>query len=768
MPNPLTKNWRSLLTIGLSSLVLLIILVGLVFGLAAGCSLDTNKLEEQKLSSVVYGANDKIVTVLYQENRDYITLDKVPQNLKNAFIAIEDSKFYEHRGIDPFGIARALLLDLKVGGKAQGASTITQQLARATFLTNEKSWLRKIREAGYAIAMERTYTKDQIFEMYLNKVFFGRRSFGVQAASRAYLGKDVWNLNLAESALVAGLVKAPSAYMNNPEKAKTRRDIVLYRMAEVGYITQQQKEAAQKEPLRFIESSGTQRVAPYFLDYVVQELAKHGIDERTIFTGGLQIKTTLDVDAQKAAEEAFTNSLPAASPDEQGIAQPQAAMIAIDPHTGYIKAMIGGRDFGNTQLNRAVSAHRQIGSSVKPFVYTAAIDNQFTAASVMVDEPIEFPKGDGTMYKPQNYDRKFRGPLTLREAIEGSINTVAVQLVDQLGPQTVFKYAQRMGLDSLVSSGTRNDMNLASLALGGLTRGVTPLEMARAYSPLANQGIRVEPLAVLEVRDRSGQVLYRNHTTRTVVLSEQTAYVVTDMMRGVIERGTGRSANIGRPAAGKTGTTNDNTNVWFAGFTPDLLAVVWIGNDVQSKRLVVNGSVIGSSTPARIWARFMGGALSRTPVSDFPVPQGVSTSVEICAESGYLASPNCPNTRMETFIAGTEPAEECPLHGPGGESRYETVRVCTQTGKVATDGCPTEQVITKYFDRVTGREVHDGSVRPWEPCNVHGSTEITVKICTESGLLATPFCPKEAVISQRFIQGEQPTQNCDIHGPLQH
>jgi penicillin-binding protein 1A len=367
------------------------------------------------------------------------------------------------------------------------------------------------------------------------------------------------------------------------------------------------------------------------------------------------------------------------------------------------------------------------------------------------------------MYKPQNYDKIYRGPITLREALENSVNSVAVKLVDQLGPQTVFRYAQRMGLDSLVSNGPKNDLNLASLALGGLTRGVTPYEMARAYSSLANQGIRVEPLAILEVRDQSGTVLYRNRTKRTVVLSEQTAYVMTDMMRGVIERGTGRSANIGRPAAGKTGTTNDNTNAWFAGYTPDLLAVVWIGNDSQSKPLVVNGVSIGSGTAARIWGRFMSGALAGTPASDFPVPQGVSTSVEICADSGYLASPTCPDTRIEMFVSGTEPTQECPLHGPAGSSLYEELKVCTESGKVATRNCPAGQVITKYYDRITGRGIHDESVRPWEPCNIHGSTEVTVKVCTDSGLLATNNCPKESVISQTFIQGEQPTRNCDVH-----
>jgi penicillin-binding protein 1A len=762
MPNNTWKKWRSGLLIGFSTLILLLILIGFTFGLIAGCSLDVSRLEEQKLSTVVYGANNKVVTNLFEENRSYITLDKVPQKMKEAFLATEDRKFYEHRGIDVLGIMRALLIDLKVGRFKEGASTITQQLIRQTYLSNERTIARKVREAIYAIVVERYYTKDQIFEKYLNKIYLGKQAYGVQAAARAYLGKDIYELDLAETALIAGLVKAPSVYMNNPEKARERRNIVLESMKDVGYITAEEAKEAAAQPVVFAENTSSRRVAPYFIDYIVQELLKNGISETEIYTGGLKIKTTLDVDIQKAAEEAFKNGLPAASPDSNGIAQPQAALVAIDPHTGHIKAMIGGRDFGNTQLNRAVKAHRQPGSTMKPFVYTAALDNHFTPSMMVVDEPLEFNNADGSKYRPQNYDRTFRGPITLREAIENSVNIVAIKLVDQLGPQTIMKYAQKMGLTSLVSTGKKNDLNVAALALGGLTNGVTPLELASAYTPLANQGIYVEPIAILEVVDSSGSVIYRNHSKKSVVLSEPTAYLMTDLLRGVIERGTGRAANIGRPAAGKTGTTNENTNAWFIGYTPELLSVVWLGNDAQNKPLRVNGTIIGSGTAARIWGNFMRSALSNVPASDFPVPSGVVSGIEICTESGYLAS-NCPNTKIETFIQGTEPTEECPLHSPGGNTLFETVTICRESGKLATYSCPPEDLETRYFNRATGRELLGSATRPWDYCDVHGPQEITVKICTHSGLLAKSSCPVDSVILQRFIQGEEPTEFCDIH-----
>ncbi len=762
MPDYNWKKWRRILLLGFSSIILLLILSGFAFGLISGCSLDVSRLEEQKLSTVVYGANNKVVTNLFEENRSYISLDKVPQKMKEAFLATEDRKFYEHRGIDVLGIARALLIDLKVGSFKEGASTITQQLVRQTYLSNEQTIARKAREAIYAIVIERYYTKDQIFEKYLNKVYFGKQAYGVQAAARAYLGKDIYELDLAETALIAGLVKAPSIYMNNPDKARERRNIVLESMKDVGYIKPEEAKEAAAQPVTYVEGNSSRHVAPYFIDYIVQELLKNGISENDIYTGGLRIKTTLDVDMQKAAEASFKSGLPAASADGNGIAQPQAALVAIDPHTGHIKAMIGGRDFGNTQLNRAVKAHRQPGSTIKPFVYTAALDNQYTPSTMITDEPLEFTNADGSVYQPQNYDKIFRGPITVREAIENSVNIAAIKLVDQLGPQMIVKYGQKMGLESLVTTGKKNDLNLASLALGGLTKGVTPLELASAYTPLANQGIYVKPIAVLEVLDSSGSVLYRNHSKKSVILSEPTAYLMTDLLRGVIERGTGRGANIGRPAAGKTGTTSDYTNAWFVGYTPELLSVVWIGNDAQNQPLRINGTLIGSGTAARIWGGFMKSALSKVPASDFPVPSGIVSGIEICAESGYLAS-NCPNTKIETYISGTEPTEECPLHSPGGDALFETVSICRLSGKLATHSCPSEHLETRYFNRVTGRELIGKATRPWDYCDMHGPQEITVKICTHSGLLAKADCPIDAVILQRFIQGEEPAEFCDVH-----
>jgi penicillin-binding protein 1A len=760
------------------TIISIVIICGLLLGGATGVLIGCNLPTEPpppKAATILYDMHNKEVARLFRENRIPISLDRIPQTMKNAIIAIEDHNFYKHRGINLKSIIRAILVDIRDRDFSQGASTITQQLARNALLTQKKTITRKVKEIFIAFNLERNLTKDEILEKYLNQIYFGHGAWGVEAASQLYFGKHVWELQLHQYALLASLPKGPTLYSpyHEKERALQRRSIVLQEMHENGFITAEEAKAAAKRDLDVIPLNSNRGHAAYFVDYVLQELTqKYHLDEEAIYTEGFQIYTTLDNSAQFAAESAI-GKIPQDKPDQLGVIQPQAALVAIDPKTGYIKAMVGGRDFQNTQLNRAVKAHRQPGSAMKPFVFVTAIDSeQLTPASIMVDEPLTFNLGGGKEYAPKNVDGKFRGNISLRDALEKSVNIISIKLVDEFGPSRVMSYARKMGLKSLVTSGRHNDLNLSSMALGGLTNGVTPLELASAYTPLANQGIHSEPMGILMVKDDQGNVLIENTTNKSYVLRKETAFLVTDMLRGVIERGTGQRANIGRPAAGKTGTSSDYTNAWFVGYTPDLLAAVWIGNDSQKLPIRVNGKTLSSSAAAGVWGDFMRNALKSTPVSDFIPPPGVVTGIEVCAESGFLASPLCPDIRSETFISGTEPTDSCNIHGTGQFADTVSLDICLESGAVATPDCPLEKIVRKTYFRETGLEVRDGTFMPTERCPIHGKRKmVSVRICTDSGLLATPYCPKDHVVTQSFYEGEQPKEYCDYHssrGPMRY
>ena len=728
-------------------------LAGILLGLLMVLMFTTNSnllnLPTPKQATVFYDVNNKEFTRIYVENRVEIPLSQIPDLMKKAIINVEDNRFYEHSGIDLRSIARAIWVDLRGGGYIEGASTITQQLARNVLLTQKKALTRKIQEVFLAMNIERNYTKDEILERYLNQIYFGHNAYGVEAASRLYFGKSVADLRLNQIALLAGLPKNPSGFSPylNPPAALERRNTVLGQMIKYGSITQEEYDSNVRRPLDVIPLSAAKRRAAYFIDYVVQNL-KGVVDEQALFTGGYKIYTTLDPLAQQAADDAVA-SLSGGKPDADGVLQPQMALVAIDPHSGYIKAMVGGRSFSNTQLNRAVYAHRQPGSAIKPFTYTAAIDSRkYTPSSIVRDEPLSYDSPQG-VWAPHNYDNIFRGDITLREALEESVNIVAIKLVESLGPSTVIKYAQDMGLKSLVINGEPNDMNLSALALGGLTRGVTPLELTAAYSPLANQGIYVQPIAILEVRDANDNVIYQDRPHKKIAIPEDTAFLVTDMMRGVIMRGTGRAALIDRPAAGKTGTTSDYTNAWFVGFTPELLASVWIGNDSQKIPVRLNGNIVGSSKAAEIWGTFMRKALSQTPPSDFVPPAGIVTGVEICTQSGELATPNCPETRYESYLDGTQPTVPCHIHS-GGQPPADNTASPGPTDGGAASPTPSDN---------TGFQQPHASNSPF----LQRKKQVSVKICTDSGLLATPYCPQDRVVTEVFTDGEQPTSYCNIH-----
>lgn len=709
-------------------------------------------LPSAKQATIFYDVNKKELSKIYVENRVDIPYEAIPELVKKAIVDVEDERFYNHFGVDLRSIARATVANIIKGKVDQGASTITQQLARNVLLSHRKTFTRKIKEIFLAINIERRYTKAEILARYLNQIYLGHGAYGIEAASKLYFGKSVSQLDIHQIALLVGLPQSPNNYSpyEHPELALKRRNIVLEKLARHGTITAEQLSTYSAKPLDVIPLSASRKKAAYFIAYVMQQLKKAiDIDEEALYTGGYKIYTTIDSLAQEAAEEAVA-TLTGGKPDAHGVIQPQIALVAIDPTNGYIKAMVGGRDFSNTQLNRAVMAYRQPGSTIKPFVYTAAIDSRkYTPNSIVVDEEVVYASANGE-WKPQNYDRIFRGPITLRQALENSVNTIAVKLVDDLGPSKVMEYARKMGIRNLVTSGRANDLNYSALALGGVTKGVTPLEIAAAYTPLANQGIKVEPFGILSVRDADGNVLYEKRPSKTIAISAETAYIVTDMLRGVIMRGSGQAAMIDRPAAGKTGTTSDNTNAWFIGYTPNLLACVWIGNDSQRIPVRLGGAVVGSGRAARIWSIFMRKALSKTPPSDFIPPEGVVTNVEICSQTGQLATPNCPDIRYEVFLSGTEPTDYCVEHqemfDPNSflnDHYHETDSNKSQSNEGF--GSP------EFKERAT--------VMPQE----RRRRKIMVKICTESGMLATENCPESMTVSEIFTEGEEPTQPCTVH-----
>ena len=468
---------------------------------------------------------------------------------------------------------------------------------------------------AYAIRIEQQYRKQEILEFYLNSIYLGHGTWGVAGAAGLYLGKKVSDLNVTDSALLAALARSPEYYspFRHPEAALRRRNLVLRQMAKRGYLSRAEAKMLEKQPLARLAGPGTPYVGAYFSDYVIHFLSRETrLSENYLRSSGLRIYTTMDRRIQAAAENAI-KQLPVAGPDRWGVLQPQGAMVVLDPKSGEILGLVGGRRYSAAEQNRAIEFHRQPGSAIKPFLYAAALEAGYRPESRFVDEPLEIDV-HGEKWHPQNFDNKYRGSITLREALEESVNTVAVELAQRLGPGNVYALAKRMGLENLVAEGEYNDIGLAPLALGGLTKGLTLLELTGAYTPIANQGIRSIPYGVLRAYDRNGKLIYHGGMRQDPVIGPATAVDLTSMMAGVITRGTGIRANIGIPAAGKTGTTNKNTNGWFIGYTADLLAGVWIGNDQPDRPLIVNGVALGSGMAASLWGNLMRRALSTSAV----------------------------------------------------------------------------------------------------------------------------------------------------------
>jgi penicillin-binding protein 1A len=741
--------------------------------------------------SVVYSEEDEVIGKFLMDNRIPIPYEKLPKNVINAFIAAEDASFFHHSGIDYKGIARALLKNLLAGRVVQGGSTITQQVTKTFFLTPQRSFLRKVKEAAYAFGLERNLSKEEILSLYLNNIYLGNGAYGLEAAAESYFNKRVEQLSLAETALIAGIVKAPSRYSpaSNLRRARERQGYVLGRMAELGYITPAQKEQALRTPLRIqARENAYFSKAPYFTEYV-----RHYVERRygkeKVYQEGLRIYTTFDLTLQRAAQRAVESRLrdldkrqgfrgplrrvapselrelaykaSAAGPlssgelfdgvvlsaddakklyliwaeDRRGVLaygdmawaltvkpsatfkpgkiknpgellhpgdvvsvrlkdpsrreQPlqflldqepaaQAALVCIDPRSGHVKAMVGGRDFGESQFNRAIQSRRQPGSAFKPLIYAAAIEKGYTPSTILMDSPVEYTGTDGGSYwAPKNYDKHFLGPITFRNALAHSRNVVTVKILEHLGLGFTLAYAKKLGIESPL----KRDL---SIALG--SSGVSMMEISSAFAVFANGGEKIKPIFIRKIATLQGEVLEENTPyvdigeegveenepkeedeatpktepepqppVRERVITPQNAYIMTHLLEGVIQHGTGMAARVlGRPVAGKTGTSNDYTDAWFIGYTPSVLTSVWVGFDDKSS--LGNGET-GARAALPIWIAFMEQALKNEAPEPFKPPPGVvMTRVDL--ETGKPVESDGPGTIMEAFLEGHVPTDK--------------------------------------------------------------------------------------------------------------
>jgi penicillin-binding protein 1A len=608
----------------------------------------------------VFDENDELLTEFHVERRIFVPLSQVPTSLRDAILATEDARFYSHFGVDPMGVARAVYQNFRRGRIVEGGSTITQQLAKVLFLTPDKSLDRKLKEAVLALELERRYSKDRILELYLNNIYFGHGAFGVEAASRTYFGKGVSEIGVPEAALLAGLPKAPTTYspFERADAARRRRGVVVNRMVDIGALKPADAQQIAAAPLGIIPAERRRTAGQYYLEYVQQTL-EHEYGADIVFKGGLQVYTALSPVMQLQAERTLRDGLRAlearrlkeadrdAAKGEASagvVHRPEGALLAIEPQTGYIKAMVGGYDFYKSEFNRAVHARRQPGSAFKPFVYIAALETGLTPATIVDDAAVEYPTGPGgRVWKPDNYDRKFRGAMTIQRAVEDSVNIVAIKVQERVGVRRTVEVARRLGIESPLQP------NL-SLALG--TSDVTLLEITSAFGALANGGSWVRPHAIRYVLDPQGKLLLENIPVGRQAITPETAYVMTHMLRGTVERGTGTGARaLGRPAAAKTGTTNDYSNAWFIGYTPDLVTGVWVGHD---RPRTLGRDETGSRAAAPIWTAFMIEALAGHPRMDFPVPSRV-TLVPV----DLLATGECVRPVVMAFMIGSEPTTIC-------------------------------------------------------------------------------------------------------------
>jgi len=661
---------------------LVVIGAGAAFGAYQYFSRDlpsTARLEmiEPSLKTQVYARDASLIGEYYIEDRALIPLEDLPPYLVDAVIAIEDRKFYSHWGVDIFGIARAVVTNMRTGRRTQGGSTITQQLARNLFDMFENTVTRKIKEALLAVRIERAYAKDEILEMYLNQIYFGAGAHGVEAAARAFFGKSARDLTLGEATLIAGLPKNPRDYspIYHIDRAMQRRALVLQAMVDTGTLGEEKADSVAVEPVEIADGrKDGGRYGEYFLEEVRQYLEeRYGADR--LYHDGLKVYTGLDPYLQHVAEDSMeaqmqrmerqrgypvtlaAHDTALAHGEDPGPPQYlQSAVVAIDVQTGMVRAMVGGRSFEHSKFNRAVQARRQPGSAFKPFIYLSAIENGYTPADILLDAPIVLDLPNGDVWKPRNFTERFEGEVTLRHALNYSINIAAIRLLMALGPMSAINYAHRMGIKSELEP-------VYALALG--VSEVTLLELTNAYATLAAGGMRGEPLLVEKVVDREGRVLEENMVFREEVLSPGSTYMMTSLLESVVNEGYGRNSRLfgfKEPAAGKTGTTDECTDAWFVGYTRELAVGVWSGFD---KKESMGRRMTGARVSLPTWTEVMKAFYRDHHAEPFPVPSGIVQRV-VCEESGLVATRSCSKIRREVFIEGTEPRRTCDRHALGG------------------------------------------------------------------------------------------------------
>jgi penicillin-binding protein 1A len=633
-------------------------------------------------TSKLYAADGRFIAELGLERRTLVKLDEIPQTVQQAFVITEDKRFFSHAGIDWSRVFGALVRDVLARSWDEGFSTITMQLARNVFperISREKTLVRKIKEGKVAREIERKFAKNKILELYLNQINLGNGAYGVETASQRYFGKSVRDLNIAEAATLAALPKAPERYnpKRHPDRAIQRRNTVIELMRKNGAISDVEAREARAFPLQLASKTEAGDTAPYFVEWVRQQLDQQF--GRQLYEQGLRVYTTLDLDMQLAAERSMERQLKriesgrfgkfdsesyehyiarSLAGTEPGQNSPylQGAFVAIDPRTGGIKAMVGGRDFYDSKFNRATQALRQPGSSFKPMVYAAAVQNGRSPSYLLYDTAISVDQGTGKPWTPKNYDGKYLGPMTMRRGLYESRNMIAIEAGMELGANTIINEARNFGITTPIPP-------YPSIFIG--SADVYPLEMISAYTPFANQGIRATPNAILRVENARQEVLWQQTPQRTTVLSPEEAWIMVDMMKDVIRRGTAAGSVWGAgfhyPAGGKTGTTNDGTNVWFIGYTADLVAGVWIGFD-KPRKIMYDAQ--GGRLAAPAWTQFMTEVYRRRPAPpDWPRPATIITR-EIDVSTGLLQTPYCPRDLIssEVFIPGTEPTRECDKH----------------------------------------------------------------------------------------------------------
>lgn len=670
-----SRKARVLSLLGLCTFFTFLAMSIATMGILASCAKELPALEDARANrraqtSKIYAADGTLLTDLFAvENRVEVPLSEIPESLQAATISIEDKRFFQHKGVDVEAVMRALLTNLQKGRIEEGGSTITQQYVKNTFITPEKTLTRKIKEAALAYQVEKKYTKKKILEKYLNTIYFGHNCYGVETAAEIFFGKKAKDLTLAESALLAGFIRSPNYYSpySHPDRAVQRRALVIEKMLESKYISQPEADKASKEPIQLKEIVEKPIPAPYFIEYVKQQILedkRYGstASERanSLFRGGLRIYTTIDLKMQSDAEVAAASTLN--QPND-----PDSSLVAIDPRSGEIRAMVGGKDFRAQKFNLAVQGHRQPGSAFKPFVLVAALkqgippSKTYSASSFTVELP-------GKNWTVSNYSKANYGSMTVRDGTIHSVNCVYARLVMDVGPQKVADLAKLMGIETPLSANP-------AIALGGLHIGVTPLEMASAYGTLANNGTHCNAFGIKKVTDPSGTILQETEVEKKEAIDPATTYETTSILQDVIKFGTGRLANIGRPAAGKTGTTNDYKDAWFVGYTPDLVTSVWVGHSGKLIPMTnIHGiRVAGGTFPAQIWAKFMSKALENTPPSDFAVPDQEMVSLKICVDSGLRANSSCPDVVRQSFVKGTEPKRYCDIHLGGRKAEVPSV-----------------------------------------------------------------------------------------------